>query len=302
MVIDRGHVDIAAYTPVGGGLGMAVQEDSTGSHVLRDPSGVVFWVHGTQARNGRGYSIPQSAMPAVPWLGWNNQSMKPHLPVSMTLLRVQGPGSVRVWLQGNLGQANTAVVSTSGPYSYTMMRNTHTHANWDFSAPGYYAVTLAYAALSGTVTRTLHFAVGEVDPWQMPMACTPGEQSSAGRGVTQAAVRGGLTGARGSLPSVNSQLDGDVIASASDTSAPSADGHESNADGDSSHVDEEGLAQSISSVKAKNKTGSMAADFGTLSGTSLPFLEWMIITCAGVIVSVLCTCAILLVRKRSSHV
>ena len=156
MVIEHGHVDIAAYTPVGGGLAMAVQEDSTGSHVLRDTSGVVFWVHGSQARNGSGYSIPQSAVAGVPWLGWNNQSMKPHLPVSMTLLRVQGPGSVHVWLQGNLGQANTTVVSTSGPYSYTMMRNTHTHANWDFSAPGYYTVTLAYAALSGTEIGRAH--------------------------------------------------------------------------------------------------------------------------------------------------
>ena len=295
MVIEHGHVDIAAYTPVGGGLAMAVQEDSTGSHVLRDTSGVVFWVHGSQARNGSGYSIPQSAVAGVPWLGWNNQSMKPHLPVSMTLLRVQGPGSVHVWLQGNLGQANTTVVSTSGPYSYTMMRNTHTHANWDFSAPGYYTVTLAYAALSGTVTRNIHFAVGDVDPWKMPIACTAQAQSSAGRGVAQAAATSSAHGSRGGLPALNSNLDGDAIANNSaklDEEKKDAE----NADGKNASDENSASAQAIRAVKGKQKMPLLAG----VSESSLPLLEWMIITCAGVILSVLCTCAVLLV-KRNAH-
>lgn len=298
MVIDHGHVDIAAYTPVGGGLFMAVQEDITGMHVRRDTDSVVFWVHGAQTRSGGGYSAPQTSVPGVPWVGWNNQSMKPHLPVTMTLLRVQGPGSVRVWLQGDLGQPNQTVVSTSGPFSYTMMRNTHTHANWDFSAPGYYTLTLAYSALSGTVTRDIHFAVGDIDPWKMPITCNAVSAQSVGRSVPAAAVSS-HSHARGSLPELGSHLDGDRVSGKSKKHSHkhgNAEGKRKNGEDKSKKTSQRGAkydAADASTREASLRWGEIVSR----GFKQNPILTWLIITLTCVVLSVLGTVCVVIMGQ-----
>ena len=76
-------------------------------------------------------------------------------------------------MQGNVGSPNQTVLSSnSGVTTYAMAQNSHTHANWDFSTPGYYTLNITYASKLGTDTEDIHVAVGDdVDPWQAPASC-----------------------------------------------------------------------------------------------------------------------------------
>ena len=169
LVIKHGHVDLATYS-TGNGIGFAVQEDVTGSHVKRDPSKVVFYA-GKSAKDGSVWRLPQTQKGSVPWVGWSNQNLSPHKPSKISLKSVKGPGSVRIWLQGGLGVKAKTLMSSSGNSTYTIPANTHMHLNWDFSKSGYYTITFAVSANGKTVTKDFHFAIG-VDPMEKPMSCS----------------------------------------------------------------------------------------------------------------------------------
>lgn len=169
LVIKHGHVDLATYS-TGNGIGFAVQEDVTGSHVKRDPSKVVFYA-GKLAKDKGVWRLPQTQKNSVPWVGWSNQNLSPHKPSKISLKSVKGPGSVRIWLQGGLGVKAKTLMSSSGNSTYTIPANTHMHLNWDFSKSGYYTITFAVSANGKTVTKDFHFAIG-VDPMEKPMSCS----------------------------------------------------------------------------------------------------------------------------------
>lgn len=169
LVIKHGHVDLATYS-TGNGIGFAVQEDVTGSHVKRDPSKVVFYA-GKSAKDKGVWRLPQTQKNSVPWVGWSNQNLSPHKPSKISLKSVKGSGSVRIWLQGGLGVKAKTLMSSSGNSTYTIPANTHMHLNWDFSKSGYYTITFAVSANGKTVTKDFHFAIG-VDPMEKPMSCS----------------------------------------------------------------------------------------------------------------------------------
>lgn len=171
LVIKHGHVDLATYS-TGNGIGFAVQEDVTGSHVKRDPSTVVFYA-GKSAKDGNVWRLPQTQKNSVPWVGWSNQNLRPHKPSKISLKSVKGPGSVRIWLQGGLGVKAKTVMSSGGNRTYTIPANAHMHLNWDFSKAGYYTIRLAVSANGKTVTKDFHFAIG-VDALKTPMSCSAG--------------------------------------------------------------------------------------------------------------------------------
>lgn len=172
LIIKHGHVDLATYS-TGSGIGFVVQEDVTGSHVKRDPSKVVFYA-GNDAKNGNVWRLPQTQKQNVPWLGWNNQNLQPHKSSKISLKSVKGPGSVRIWLQGSLGEKAKTVMSSNGNRTYTIPANTHMHLNWDFSKSGYYTIRLAVSANGKTLAKDFHFAIG-VDPLKTPMGCSVSE-------------------------------------------------------------------------------------------------------------------------------
>ena len=171
LVIKHGHVDLATYS-TGNGIGFAVQEDVTGSHVRRDPSKVVFYA-GKSAKDGNVWRLPQTQKGSVPWVGWSNQNLSPHKPSKISLKSVKGPGSVRIWLQGGLGVKAKTLMSSGGNSTYTIPANTHMHLNWDFSKSGYYTIRLAVSANGKTLAKDFHFAIG-VDPLEKPMSCSVG--------------------------------------------------------------------------------------------------------------------------------
>lgn len=179
LVIKHGHVDLATYS-TGNGIGFAVQEDVTGSHVKRDPSTVVFYA-GKSAKDGNVWRLPQTQKNSVPWVGWSNQNLSPHKPSKISLKSVKGPGSVRIWLQGSLGEKAKTVMSSGGNRTYTIPANTHMHLNWDFSKAGYYTIRLAVSANGKTVTKDFHFAIG-VDALKTPMSCSAGSDEDGDDG------------------------------------------------------------------------------------------------------------------------
>lgn len=120
----------------------------------------------------RVYVLPQVQNPDVAWVGWNTQD--PQVMdtidggVTLTMTGVDGPGKLIVYLQaGNFGEPDVLWESTKdGPQDLWVDVNTHTHANWVFTEPGVYLVTMTVTAdlLDGrtvTDTQALRFAVGD---------------------------------------------------------------------------------------------------------------------------------------------
>ena len=118
------------------------------------------------------YVIPQTEARGVIWPGWNTQD--PQLVerlnrgVNLTLEQVSGPGTFSLYLEnGNFSAPQVLWTSTkTDPQQIWVEKNTHTHANWVFTAPGEYLLKVtASAELSdgNTVsdTRYLKFAVGD---------------------------------------------------------------------------------------------------------------------------------------------
>ena len=118
------------------------------------------------------YVIPQTEAKGVIWPGWNTQDpqlvSKLNRGVNLTLEQVSGPGTFSLYLEnGNFSAPQVLWSSTkSEPQKLWVEKNTHTHANWVFTAPGEYLLKVtASAELSdgSTVsdTRDLKFAVGD---------------------------------------------------------------------------------------------------------------------------------------------
>ena len=116
------------------------------------------------------YVIPQTETKGVIWPGWNTQDpqlvSKLNRGVNLTL--ESGPGTFSLYLEnGNFSAPQVLWSSTkSEPQKLWVEKNTHTHANWVFTAPGEYLLKVtASAELSDgstvTDTRYLKFAVGD---------------------------------------------------------------------------------------------------------------------------------------------
>ncbi len=118
------------------------------------------------------YVIPQTETKGVIWPGWNTQDpqlvSRLNRGVNLTLEQVSGPGTFSLYLEnGNFSAPQVLWSSTkSEPQKLWVEKNTHTHANWVFTAPGEYLLKVtASAELSDgstvTDTRYLKFAVGD---------------------------------------------------------------------------------------------------------------------------------------------
>ncbi|WP_237199668.1 choice-of-anchor M domain-containing protein [Rothia nasimurium] len=183
--IAAGHVDMGPAF-VEGSWELMFRDDSTAEPVWRDPADVVLRGDDTammavpddprysfvQASPGEQvYVIPQTELAGVVWPGWNTQNpqMVERLGrgVTFTLEGVEGPGGFSMYLEnGTFGAPEVLWTSDStDPQDIFVEPNVHTHANWVFTAPGaYYLTVRAHAELAdGTVvsdTARLLFAVG----------------------------------------------------------------------------------------------------------------------------------------------
>ena len=183
--IAAGHVDMGPAF-VEGSWELMFRDDSTTEPVWRDPAEVVLRGNDTammavpddprysfvQASPGEQvYVIPQTELAGVVWPGWNTQN--PQVVerlgrgVTFTLEAVEGPGGFSMYLEnGTFGAPEVLWTSdATDPQDIFVEPNVHTHANWVFTAPGaYYLTVRAHAELAdGTVvsdTARLLFAVG----------------------------------------------------------------------------------------------------------------------------------------------
>ncbi len=114
---------------------------------------------------------PQTQNPDVVWVGWNTQDpdvmAQIDRGITLSLLEVQGPGILTVFLQsGSFGEPQLLFDSrVPDPQPVWVDVNTHTHANWAFTEPGVYLVELQASAdlIDGSTvsdTQVLRFAVG----------------------------------------------------------------------------------------------------------------------------------------------
>lgn len=141
------------------------------------------------------YVIPQTQYPEVVWLGWNTQDPEVmgaiDRGITLTFRGMEGPGGLTVYLQsGSFGEPEVLWDSRiPEEQSIWVDVNTHTHANWVFTAPGVYRVevTASAALIDGTEvsdTQVLQFAVGTGTD---PQGALDEAGSSRGRGDSAAA-------------------------------------------------------------------------------------------------------------------
>ena len=165
-VIGSGHVDLGPLF-VDGEWRTMIHDDSTDASVWRDPDETVLQVGDaalTAVPDDPAYSflgvepgssvhvVSQTQQPGVVWIGWNTQAptVREQLDrgATLTLLGVQGPGEMFVYLQsGNFGAPEVLWSSTDAAGQPIWVDvNTHTHANWVFTAPGSYLVRVEVSA------------------------------------------------------------------------------------------------------------------------------------------------------------
>lgn len=185
VVLADGHVDLGpAY--VDGEWRFMVHDDSTDPSVWRDPRDVVLRIGDAAlvevpddptydflgAPAGQQvHVVSQTQQPGVVWVGWNTQHPQVmeriDRGVTMTMLGVDGPGRLSVYLQsGDFGPPEVLWSSAEpDPQPVWVDVNTHTHANWVFTEPGVYLVRVEVSAElpGGRIERALadlRFAVG----------------------------------------------------------------------------------------------------------------------------------------------
>ncbi|WP_428962144.1 choice-of-anchor M domain-containing protein [Micromonospora fluostatini] len=128
--------------------------------------------------------VPQVQHPEVVWVGWNTQDPRVMRTidrgVTLELAGVEGPGTVTMYVQsGTFSEPQVLWRSTEPPGQPMWVEvNTHTHANWVFTAPGVYLVAVRVSAtlVSGeqvTATRHLRFAVGDATSSDAALAVVP---------------------------------------------------------------------------------------------------------------------------------
>ncbi len=118
------------------------------------------------------FVIPQTEAAGVVWPGWNTQD--PEVVsrlgdgMNLTLESVEGPGQMTLYLEnGNFSAPALLWDSTKKEQQKIWVDpNTHTHANWVFTAPGTYTATVSASAklADGSEvkdTQQIRFAVGD---------------------------------------------------------------------------------------------------------------------------------------------
>ncbi|ABP54487.1 choice-of-anchor M domain-containing protein [Salinispora tropica] len=139
------------------------------------------------------YVVPQVQNPDVVWLGWNTQDPRVMQSidrgVTLSLLGVDGPGTLTTYLQSGNFAAPEPLWRSVEPKAQPFWAevNTHTHANWVFTAPGVYLIAVQVSAnlIGGetvSATRMLRFAVGDgtsVDEAYAATADVPGSAEQA---------------------------------------------------------------------------------------------------------------------------
>ncbi|MBW3085278.1 hypothetical protein KEM60_01475 [Austwickia sp. TVS 96-490-7B] len=222
-VIDAGHVDLGPKK-TDGTWQLNLRDDTVQPPVWRRPEDVVLRVKDQATLPAPGgdryhflgvdagtpvHVVPQTQNSQTIWVGWNTQDPAVVAELSrganLRLLGTSGPGALVLFLQdGAFGGARPLWDSRKpAPQDIWAETNTHVHANWVFTRPGAYAVTVqvrghTHDGTARGAQATLRFAVGDAvkedevralaaprtDPAHAALTPTAGESGASGTGRT----------------------------------------------------------------------------------------------------------------------
>jgi len=169
VVLDHGHVDVFHVGLTGGKLDLKLKEDVTGSGVIHEPQDVDLQVKDSALVDvprqfpgaPRAYVLPMTQNQDLLWPGWD--TMSTGKPVDLVVDSVQGPGKVHLFTTDISGTAVSQLTSggTALPGTISVPSPTHVHANWVFTKPGVYTMTVhAASGVMRSTTKTYTWRVG----------------------------------------------------------------------------------------------------------------------------------------------
>ncbi|PWD49884.1 hypothetical protein C8046_03490 [Serinibacter arcticus] len=191
VAFDHGHIDAFNLTLVDGAPALNLKEDVTGSHVPHDPELVNLVVKDealTAFPDGASYAsyfpeellgktahyLPLTQDPTLLWPGWDSLQLgSAWNTVDIHITDVDGPGEIFVWSQGSFGDKRPLLNGGSYQLPGTIHQSAlaHVHANWAFTQPGEYLLTVsadvsssATGAAATTNEATYLFTVGAQTP------------------------------------------------------------------------------------------------------------------------------------------
>ncbi|RKN08327.1 choice-of-anchor M domain-containing protein [Streptomyces radicis] len=201
LVLDHGHIDTFNVTVEDGELVLDLREDVTGSHVRHAPEDVILHVRpeafaddipADYPGSPSGYLLPLTQDPDLIWPGWDTSGMagSGHTDVSIDISAVDGPGTVHIYSTNTFGGVVPLLEDGGHDLPGTVREESpaHTHAQWTFTEPGQYTLTVRATATDpgsgGSITsdaKTYIFAVGDAPGGLAPQGGTATETVTVGR-------------------------------------------------------------------------------------------------------------------------
>jgi surface-anchored protein len=154
VTLTSGHVDVLDVDYTAGTLALTVNDDVA----ERNPADVIFQVPAAAkitvpsgsawsflgTAGGTAWVLPQGNTSGLLWAGWNTAEVPSGVfqsnSVTFRLNSFTGPGHVSVYTV-SAGTPTRLFDSSNGlPDTRTVTYNTHTHANWGFTAAGTYTL------------------------------------------------------------------------------------------------------------------------------------------------------------------
>ncbi|MDK8895302.1 choice-of-anchor M domain-containing protein [Corynebacterium sp. MSK006] len=195
----EGHVDAFNVTAEGGGLHLNLKEDVTGSHVTHDPTDVLLRVkdevYSEEVADVPEIGEPAYFLPQTPdpkkntlWPGWDTLGVAAggFEAVDIEFEEIDGPGEVHLFQTKDFGGVRPVAESTlleSGSVIHQGFPS-HTHANWVFTEPGVYRMTVrATVGDVSSESATYTWLVGDATE-------APADPRDEGGKLTMAVVNG----------------------------------------------------------------------------------------------------------------
>ncbi|GAB3946455.1 choice-of-anchor M domain-containing protein [Corynebacterium tapiri] len=161
LILDEGHTDIFSVSASqGGNPVLELSEDVTGSHVKHKPEDVELHIKSDALTTipdkfpgaGQAYFLSETQKEGLIWPGWDTQGIRGSgldNQIDLRFTNVEGPGTINLWSTKGFGEVASlldgdATELTSGAVLNQKMPS-HTHANWAFSEPGVYRLTVQAA-------------------------------------------------------------------------------------------------------------------------------------------------------------
>lgn len=181
LVLDHGHVDAFNVTAEGDELKLNLKEDVTDSHVTHAAEDVELHVKSAALKDlpkfvpgaPKAYYLPLTQEQNLLWPGWDTletQGTGFDGSIKLKFDKVEGPGAIHLFGQVSQGRIEPLLAGGGTELKAGAIRDqsfpAHTHANWIFTKPGVYTLTLHAEGTKGgkkvsSNKATYTFTVGD---------------------------------------------------------------------------------------------------------------------------------------------